>query len=164
MASMTPMDATTHLATKEVLDSFTRYGDAQELVDRLSDRGFPVEHTAIVGDDVRLVEDVTGRKRYGRAALEGAGAGAMTGFLIGLFLSIFTLWEVVVSWFAVLATWTVLGAVIGALLGMATFALRRGRRDFSSVARMVPGRFDVVVTADRLEEARSTAGIGTPTV
>ena len=144
----------------EVLDSFTVYADAQALVDALSDRGFPVEHVAIVGRDLALVEDVTGRKRYGRAALEGAGSGALTGFLIGLFLSIFTLWETVVTWFGMLASWTILGAVVGAALGMATHALHRGRRDFSSVARMVPGVYDVTVTADRVEEAQAAIVAG----
>lgn len=140
--------------TTEVIGSYDRYADAQRLVDTLSDRGFPVEHTAIVGNDLRMVEDVTGRKRYGRAALEGAGSGAITGLLIGLFLSIFTLWETVVSWFGVLATWTVLGAVVGAVLGMVTHAMQRGRRDFSSDARMVPTSYDVVVAADHAAEAR----------
>lgn len=141
----------------EVIGSYGRYAEAQRVIDTLSDRGFPVEHTAIVGEDLRLVEDVTGRKRYGRAALEGAGTGAVTGLIIGLFLSIFTLWETVVSWFAVLATWTLLGAVVGAVLGAVTHALHRGRRDFSSDAQLVPGRYDVVVAADRADEARRTA-------
>ena len=164
MASTSDLAATTGRAT-EVLDSFTAYIDAQALVDALSDRGFPVEHTAIVGRDLMLVEDVTGRKRYGRAALEGAGSGALVGFLVGLFLSIFTLWETVVTWFALLATWTILGAVVGAALGMATHAMHRGRRDFSSVARMVPGVYDVTVSADRVEEAQAamvTGGSGSP--
>lgn len=143
----------------EVVGSYARYAEAQRVIDTLSDRGFPVEHTAIVGEDLRLVEDVTGRKRYGRAALEGLGTGAVTGLIIGLFLSIFTLWETVVSWVGVLATWTVLGAVVGAVLGMLAHAMHRGRRDFSSEARMVPGRYDVVVAADRAEEARRTADL-----
>ena len=150
-------------ATTELLDSFNRYEDAQALVDRLSDEGFAVEHTSIVGSDLQLVEDVTGRKRYGRAALEGAGSGAVTGFLIGLFLTIFTLFETVASWFAVLASWTLLGAVIGAVLGLVGHAMQRGRRDFSSVSQLVPGRYDVIVRADRADDARRTAGLETRT-
>lgn len=148
-------------ARTEVVHTTSDYTVAQALVDRLSDRGFPVEHTAIVGTDLRLVEDVTGRKRYGRAALEGAGSGTLIGLLIGLFLSIFTLWETVVSWFGVVATWTVLGAVVGAVLGMLTHAMHRGRRDFSSHARMVPGRYDVVVAADHAAEARRIGDLPT---
>lgn len=153
-------DATTD--SMEVVGRYRQYAEAQQVVDTLSDRGFPVEHTAIIGEDLRLIEDVTGRKRYGRAAMEGAGTGATTGLIIGLFLSIFTLWETVVSWIGVLATWTVLGAVVGAVLGMMTHAMHRGRRDFSSDAQMVPGRYDVVVTADRAAEARRTAELQAP--
>lgn len=153
----TPLTTDEHRADAgrtETLATTPDYARAQELVDTLSDKGFPVEHTAIVGSDLRMVEDVTGRKRYGRAALEGAGSGAMTGLLIGLFLSIFTLWETVASWFGVLVTWTVLGAVVGALLGMLLHAMQRGRRDFSSTARVVPSRYEVTVTAQHAEEAR----------
>lgn len=142
---------------RAVLDGFTRYADAQALVDRLSDRGFAVQHLAIVGTDIALVEDVTGRKRYGRAALEGATSGAVTGFVVGAFLSIFALFETVVGWFGMLASWTLLGAVVGAVLGMIGHAMQRGRRDFSSTASVVPGRYEVTVTADHLTEARRIA-------
>lgn len=152
------------LSATELLDSYTRYEDAQALVDRLSDEGFPVEHTSIVGSDLRLVEDVTGRKRYGRAALEGAGSGAMTGLFVGLFLSIFTLFETVASWFVVLTSWTILGAVIGAALGLAGHAMKRGRRDFSSVSQLVPSRYDVTVRPERADEARRIAGLDTQPV
>jgi hypothetical protein len=49
--------------------------------DHLSDRGFPVEQTAIVGRDPKLVEQVTGRLDNGRAALRGTAGGAVTGAL-----------------------------------------------------------------------------------
>ncbi|WP_167389230.1 general stress protein [Streptomyces amritsarensis] len=38
---------------------------------------------AIIGHDLRLVEQVTGRIDYGRAALHGAASGALPGVLIG---------------------------------------------------------------------------------
>jgi hypothetical protein len=37
------------------------YPKAQRAVDQLSDAGFPVEQTDVVGYDLRLVEHVTGR-------------------------------------------------------------------------------------------------------
>lgn len=147
------------VAGTTVLASYDNYIDAQALVDRLSDEGFPVETTAIVGSDLRLVEHVTGRRGYGRASLEGAGAGAVTGFLIGLFLTIFTLFETVAGWLSVLLSWTILGAVVGLVLGLLAHAMRGGRRDFSSTSRMVPARFDVVVATERVEQARTAAGL-----
>lgn len=156
-APATSTETTTRAS--EVIATVDRYEDAQTIVDTLSDRGFPVEQVSIVGSDLRLVESVTGRKRYGRAALEGAGAGAMTGLVIGVFLSLFAIWDPLVTWFGVIATWGLIGAVVGALLGMFQHALQRGRRDFSSVAEMRPMRFDVLVAAEHAPEARREAGL-----
>jgi len=41
--------------------TYENYVDAQRLVDYLSDNQFPVQHTKIVGTDLRLVETVVGR-------------------------------------------------------------------------------------------------------
>lgn len=68
----------------QVLRTVPSYDEAQRLVDRLSDAGFPVEHVRLVGTDLRLVEQVTGRMTYGKAALYGAASGAWLGLLIGL--------------------------------------------------------------------------------
>ena len=57
---------------QRVVASFKTYGGAEGAVDRLAEAGFPVEHAAIVGHDVRFVEQVTGRFGYGEAALRGA--------------------------------------------------------------------------------------------
>lgn len=73
------VDATT-LEKRRLLASFQAYGDAQELVDRMSDGGFPVEHLSIVGDGVRTVEHVTGRMTKAKAALaETAGQNSRAG-------------------------------------------------------------------------------------
>ena len=63
---------------------------AQRAVDYLSDNQFPVERTAIVGTDLRLVENVLGRLTTGRAALAGAASGAWFGLLFGLLIGIFS--------------------------------------------------------------------------
>ncbi len=39
------------LAGRQLVASYTTYGQAQRAVDYLSDSSFPVEHTAIVGRD-----------------------------------------------------------------------------------------------------------------
>ena len=44
-----------------VVASYESYPEAQRAVDYLSDRRFPVERVAIVADDLRFVEQVTGR-------------------------------------------------------------------------------------------------------
>ena len=46
--------------------TYDTYAEAQRAVDYLSDNKFPVEHTAIIGTDLRLVENVTGRLTVGQ--------------------------------------------------------------------------------------------------
>ena len=62
---------------------FSNYSDAERAVDHLSDTGFPVQRVAIIGSDVKMVEQIIGRLNYGGAALRGAGSGAFAGVLIG---------------------------------------------------------------------------------
>ena len=54
----------------QTVATFPDYASAQRAVDFLSDEKFPVERTAIVGTNLRLVENVLGRMTTGRA---GAG-------------------------------------------------------------------------------------------
>src|SRR3712207_9523155 len=74
---------------RRMVASYGSYADAQGAVDRLADGGFPVERISIVAEGLRFEERITGRKGYGRAAMEGLGAGggpgAPIGFLFGLF-------------------------------------------------------------------------------
>src|SRR4051794_13196925 len=49
------------------LGEFTSYREAEQVVDRLSDVGFPVERVRIVGTGLRSVERVMGRLTKGRA-------------------------------------------------------------------------------------------------
>ena len=95
------------------IGSYESYSEAERAVDYLSDKGFPVERVAIIGSDVKLVEQVVGRLNYGGAALRGAGSGALAGLLIGWLFGVF-------NWFTPL-----LAAADGALY--AAKASGRGR-------------------------------------
>jgi hypothetical protein len=52
------------------------YSQAQQVVDSLADRRFPVENVSIVGSDLRLVEQVISRLATARAAPAVAASGA----------------------------------------------------------------------------------------
>ena len=54
---------------RRVVASADRYEDAEAIVNRLVDDGFPVEHLVIVGRDLRYVEQVTGHLNAWKAAL-----------------------------------------------------------------------------------------------
>jgi hypothetical protein len=133
--------------------SYSDYAGAQAAVDALSDRGFPVERLQIVGSDMRIVEQITGRRGYAQAAFGGAGTGAVVGLVFGWFLGLFSLAEPLVSAF-VLALWgVVIGAVVGAILGMIGHALSGGRRDFSSIGGVEATRYDVMADPQVADEA-----------
>ena len=120
------------------------YSEAEALVDRLSDAGFPVEHVRIVGTGIRSVEQVTGRMTRGKAALTGAASGAWFGLFLGLFFGIFA---VGASWFGLLAFGLLVGGAWGALFGFLGHLATGGRRDFSSVRGMEAERYLVEVDA-----------------
>ena len=141
--------STTPRRTVAVLD---RYEDAQALVDRLSDDGFPVDHLTIVGRDLRIVERVTGRLDAVRAALSGALSGAFWGLLFGLLFGV---------WFAhdgtsllgILLYWMLVSAAFGLILALVLYAIGGRRRNFTSVVDMQADRYEVLVDEPFAEEA-----------
>jgi hypothetical protein len=130
--------------------TYTDYASAQRAVDYLSDNKFPVEQTAIVGTNLRLVENVLGRTTVGRAALAGAAGGAWFGLFIGLLFGIFA----DTNWFAVVLAGLLIGAVWGAIFGAIAQAATRGQRDFTSRSTLTAGEYAVSVAADHAEQAR----------
>lgn len=142
--------------------SYPAYGEAERAVDMLSDQGFPVDQLAIVGQDLRSVEHVTGRKGYGEAATQSAAQGAFLGFFIGLVVGLFSIVDPLASALGLALYGIVFGAVAGALLGLLTHWLSRGRRDFSSIRTIEADHFDVLATPDVAERARTTLSSPSP--
>jgi hypothetical protein len=132
---------------------FRNYADAERAVDRLSDLRFPVERVAIIGHDLQVVEQVTGRLNYGGAALKGAASGALPGALIGWFFGLFNLISPLVASVVLAFYGLIFGAVIGAVLGVVMHALQGGRRDFDTVTMTVPSRYELVVDEPVSDEA-----------
>ncbi len=133
------------------LGSFPQYEHAQAAVDHLSDTGFPVEKVAIVGADLRLVEQVTGRLTRGRAAAAGAASTAWLGFLFGFFVGLFA--DSSTAVFGLALYGLVFGALAGAVLGFAAHAATGGRRDFSSMTGIAATRYEVLVDPAAAGEA-----------
>lgn len=142
--------APTGLPEGQAIGTFSRYADAQKVVDHLSDQHFDVQAVSIVGHDLRSVERVTGRLSYPRVAMLSAAQGAMFGLFFGVILAMFggSGWGV-----SVLLT-VLLGAAFWVILGVISFAAQRGRRDFTSVSTFVAARYDVVVRGDLAQSAR----------
>ena len=132
---------------------FENYADAEQAVDALSDRGFPVERVAIVGRELELVEQVTGRLDYPRAALRGAAGGAVTGALIGWFFGLLSWITPLIGWLLLTVYGLIFGAIVGALFGLLVHALQGGRRDFASATAMRPRTYELMVDEDVADEA-----------
>ena len=140
-------DAMSAVPERRLLSSFSDYAGAQAAVDRLSDAGFPVQNVAIIGHNVKIVEQVTGRMTTGRATGYGAATGAWFGLFVGLLFGLFASGP---AWLWLLLWGLVLGALWGAVFGFFGHWFTRGRRDFSSVQKLEAERWDVMVDAEHL--------------
>ena len=142
----------------ETVSSYESYEDAERAVDYLSDNGFPVENAQIVGSNLRLLEQVTGRVTTGRATLAGAGSGAWFGLFIGLLVGLFSTGP---AWVGLVLGGLLIGAVWGAIFGSFAHYAMQGRRDFASNRTLVAARYDVVVTTEAERARTLLAKLGT---
>ncbi|HVM28971.1 MAG TPA: general stress protein [Mycobacteriales bacterium] len=136
---------------RHALGSWPQYEQAQAVVDHLSDHGFPVETVTIVGADLRLVEQVTGRLTTGKAALAGAASMSWFGLLLGLFVGLFA--ESGTALLGLALYGLLFGAAFGAALGFAAHRATGGRRDFSSTKGLAAARYEVLVEQSGADEA-----------
>jgi hypothetical protein len=134
------------------IGTYDTYLQAQRAVDYLSDEKFPVEHTTIVGNNLRQVEKITGRLTWARALTAGLASGAWFGLFVGVLLGLFTTDG---GWLAALVTGVVLGAVFGMAFGAIGYAQLGGRRDFTSRTAVVATTYDVLCDFKYAEEARN---------
>ncbi len=134
----------------ETVGSYTSYLDAQKAVDYLADQQFPVQMVSIVGNDLKMVERVTGRLTYPRVALSGALSGMWFGLFVGILLSFFSTTP---GYFSIVTS-VLMGAAFFMLFGIVTYAMQRGKRDFTSTSQVVATNYDVVVSFEAAAEAR----------
>ena len=136
---------------QESLGSYRTYAEAQSVVDRLAEQDFEVEKTQIIGTDLRMVEQITGKLTWPRALLAGASGGAWFGLLFGLLLGILS----TVSFGRAIAWGLSWGLLFGLSYAAVGYGLIRGRRDFTSRSAIVPSQFEVLVAAEHSGHART---------
>lgn len=136
-----------------VVGSYPTYAKAQEAVDFLSDNKFPVQHVAIIGTDLRMIENVLGRLTIGRVVIAGVSSGAWFGLLVGVLLTLFGGGDsnAVGNILGAVA----IGALFGVVFGVVSYRATGGRRDFTSRSQVVAGRYDVTCAPARAEEAKN---------
>ncbi|WP_240038257.1 general stress protein [Actinomyces procaprae] len=136
--------------------SFTTYAEAQHAVDSLSDSGFPVQYLAIIGTDLRQVERITGRMSWGRAVANGA----MSGLWIGLFFGAMMLLLGPNSGTGtVLIAAVFMGVIWGMIFQVISYAVTRGKRDFTSISQVVASRYSIIASQMAAEAAHALADI-----
>jgi len=140
------------LPTGEVLATYQTYAEAQRAVDTLAKLDFPVKELAIVGNDLKSVERVTGKLTYGRVALRGAATGAWLGIFFGLLFFIFSPTG---SSLPFVAAALLIGSGFGMLFALVSYAVNRRRRDFTSTTQVIAGNYQVIVSMERLNRARN---------
>lgn len=138
---------------RRVIASFDNYADAERAVDYLADQQFAVQGVAIVGRDLELVEQVTGRMNFGWATLRGAAAGALTGALIGWIFGLFNWLYPLIAGLVLACYGAIFGAVVGALTGLVMYAFQAGRRGFTAVRSLQPRHFDLVADVEQADRA-----------
>jgi hypothetical protein len=143
-------DESKTVPTGDTVGSYTSYLDAQKAVDYLADQQFPVHLVSIVGNDLKMVERVTGRLSYPRVALSGALSGMWFGLFVGVMLSFFT---PAGGTFSIISS-VLMGAAFFMLFGIVTYAMQRGKRDFTSTSQVVATNYDVIVAFEVSHEAR----------
>jgi hypothetical protein len=128
----------------DVLGTYETYLEAQAVVDRLAKADFEVKKVAIVGNDLKTVERVTGKLTNGKAALTGAVSGAWFGLFLGLLLFLFS----PSPQLGFVAAATLIGAGFGMLFGVATMAVGRRRRDFTSTHQVLASNYQIIIDAE----------------
>ncbi len=134
--------------------SFPTYEAAQKAVSTLIAADIPARDIAIVGQNLRSVERVTGRLGYASAARSGAINGLLLGLLFSAILVIGSPSVPIQAFVGVLFV----GIAIGMLLSIVTYSFVRRRRDFASVMQVVADRYEVTITASSIHRARQILG------
>lgn len=148
-----PIDESRSVPTGDTVGRYTSYLDAQKAVDYLADHQFPVQLVSIVGNDLKMVERVTGKLSYPRVALSGALTGAWFGLFVGVLLTFFGTSAGAEAPFSVMTS-IALGAGFWMLFGIAGYAMQRGKRDFTSTSQVLASSYDVIVAPEVSGDAR----------
>lgn len=134
----------------EVIGRYGTYADAQKAVDHLADEQFEVDRIAIVGNDLKSVEQVTGRLSYPKVAGQGALNGMVFGAFLGMILALLGGGE----WVSALLVSVLMGGAFWMLLATVTYAMQRGKRDFTSTNQIVATSYDVVAAPEVAQRAQ----------
>lgn len=128
------------------IGTYDSYAEAQQVVDKLARADFDVRQLAIIGNDLKTVERVTGKLSYGRAAAGGAASGAWFGLFAGILLFIIS----ASPNYGFLLAAVLIGAGFGMLFGVVTYGVNRRRRDFTSTHQVLASNYQVIAPSSQI--------------
>jgi hypothetical protein len=132
------------------IGTYDTYPEAQQIVDKLARADFDVRQLAIIGNDLKTVERVTGKLTYGRAAAAGAASGAWFGLFAGILLFIIS----PTPNFGFMFAAVLIGAGFGMLFGVVMYGVNRRRRDFTSTHQVVASNYQVIAPSTQIARAQ----------
>ncbi|OJX62281.1 MAG: hypothetical protein BGO95_08075 [Micrococcales bacterium 73-13] len=152
MSDPTARAASASVPRGDVIGTYETYAEAQSVVDRLAKAEFDVSQVAIIGNDLKTVERVTGKLSWGKAALSGAANGAFIGLFFALLLTLFN----PDGWggLRLVAAVFLVTAGVGVILGLIGYAFTRRRRDFASTQQVLASNYQVVVPGELAAKAQ----------
>ncbi len=142
----------------EEVVKYETYGQAQQAVDALVRLDFDVKDVAIIGNDLKSVERVTGKLTWGRVA----GAGAISGLWLGLFFGVLLIFFSPDANYGFIAGAALIGAAFGMLFAIASYALTRRIRDFTSTREVIATSYSLLVKTETAGRARSLLNVDQP--
>ena len=120
---------------------FATYDEAQQAVDFLADKHFPVENLCIVGTDLRSMERVLGRRNWGTVLGQGVQSGLSTGLMVTFLMWIFMPNS---NFMVLFASALVIGVLIGIVFAALGYWMSQGKRDFTSVTQTIATRYELL--------------------
>ncbi len=143
--SRTVVTEHTRLAGRTPVASFARYADAERTLALLAGTRFPVDRLALVGGDLKLVDEDTGRATRRDVAV-GAGGGAWLGALMAVFTVVLD--RPALDALAVRVSWgMLLGCLFGATMAIAARTML-GRSRGVAARRLVAARYELYADGD----------------
>lgn len=140
-----------------VVASYQSYDEARAAVDTLARReGFSLQQISIVGSDLKSVERVIGRMSAGRAA----ASGAVTGVMMGLFVSLMWLLIYPQAQFSSIIGVFLLAIAFGVIWSLLAYLVSPRKREFTSMMQLTAAKFDLLVPASLAAEAEQVLGVG----
>lgn len=153
------------LVSRAKVASYPTLEQARKAVDVLSEEGLPTRHVCVV--DEASAAPASTPYTYGRAAAQGAAAGAWVGLALGFLSGVVEIgsWHAralgepsslgTTPFLAIAVCCALAGALLGALLGSLTHAVAGAASDSEADRTLPPAQYDVLVDAEHAEGART---------